>query len=129
MVETHDNGSDAISDDNWKTVREYTAETSKVCRQLAFAIGGVLVVFLSKSTSILLSTTLAMLIMYFFLDVIQYLLATCLNKDYAEQYDENKLAQKRRFNPILYRIFYTKIFVLVIASILLAFMLFCVHTH
>lgn len=121
---------ETINNKFWNVYSDNTSKLSKICRQLAFAEGGICWFYINnKHFSIQIKLTLTLLLLFFIADAFQYFLLAINNKKYAELYEDllsREIIKKKEqiHRPASINISGTfcyglKIFFIIIASLLL----------
>jgi hypothetical protein len=129
MSETQDQAiRSKIKEKFWDEYKFNTITLSTVCRQLAFAEGGVCSFFRlsdGKLPTIFL-LVLGLLVFFFFCDVAQYLISTIVYNSYGKYYEkrlekgllnEQDIKKPERINKCANSFLYVKLFFLFIASV------------
>jgi len=112
----------------WKISRTYSAEASKISRQLAFGEGAIFWMFFREPDKLsnLILIGLVFLVLYFVFDILQYFIGSFINKNLAVTYEENKenlnpsdIERPKSLNDPVYLFYYLKFVMLLVASLLL----------
>lgn len=118
----------------WRVSRSYSAEASKIARQLAFGEGAVFWFFFTENQIManFIFLGLLFLVLYFVLDVLQYIIGAFKNKQLANFYEQNEsllelknIGRQEGFNAPMYVCYYSKFFMLLIASLILVSLFIC----
>ena len=116
----------------WDQYRKYSYEASKIGRQLAFGEGAIAWFFYVDDPNFQgwILTIFIFLILFFGLDVIQYLVGAYINKKEAKKYEDiidkislEDIKRMKDFNQPIVFIYFLKFTILLISTTLLCLMI------